>query len=53
MKSQTPLAKTLRPVKTVKNRMVIVMVLARPNRSPNTPKIMPPKAQPIMKMDVA
>ena len=53
LKSQTPLAKTLSPVKTVKNRMVIDMVLARPMRSPNTPKITPPNAQPIMKMDVA
>ena len=33
--------------------MVSTIVLARPTRSPMTPKTMPPVAQPIMKMEVA
>ena len=52
-KSQKPLLAALRPVNTEYIRIVMIIVLARPTRSPMTPNIKPPIAQPIRKIAVA
>ena len=52
-KSQKLRLTALRPVNIEYIRIVMIIVLARPMRSPMTPKINPPMPQPIRKIDVA
>ena len=56
VKSEIPRAvreKELSPVQSEYIRTVIIIVFARPMRSPSMPKNSPPVAQPAMKIDVA